>query len=212
MFTGIIQEIGTIQTLNKKNKGLTYSVLAPNLSIDAKLGASISIDGACQTITKIEGETLYFDAIDESLKKTIIGNYKIGSKVHLEPAMQMKDRFDGHIVYGHIDSTTTVKSISTIQNRYDISVYIPDHLIKYTLHGGSICLNGVSLTIYKKDPNSCSVSLIPETLLRTNFTQLKPGSQINLEVDSIGKWIESLYQKEKPSSSLEQSLRSNGFY
>jgi len=207
MFTGIIKEFGKVNSLQRNNKYLKYSVLSEKIAQTTCLGASISIDGACQTVTKIDGNELFFDAIDETLKKTTLGSLKLEQNVHLEPALAFGDPLDGHLVSGHVDNIGKVISIVKTPGRFDLKVSVPSNLSKYIIRGGSICLSGVSLTVFELDHSSCSVSLIPETLKRTHFNTLSPSNTLNIEVDTIGKWIEKLLLHEKNTHSLEDKLR-----
>ncbi len=208
MFTGIIKELGEIKFLQRSSKYLKYSVLSEEISQNTCLGASIAIDGVCQTVTKIDKNELFFEAIDETLKKTSLGSLKLEQKVHLEPALAFGDPLDGHLVSGHVDTQGKVISINKTPGRFDVKVSVPSDISKYIIKGGSICLSGVSLTVFDVDHSSCSVSLIPETLKRTNFNTLSPSSPLNIEVDTIGKWIEKLLLHEKSNHSLENKLRS----
>lgn len=190
MFTGIIRELGTVQKASYHGKILKYVVKAPVISQKTELGASIAINGVCQTVTSIDSDCLSFDAIDETLSKTNLHKLKTGSSVHLEPALTLQQTLDGHLVYGHVDGVGVVSQIQKNPGRFDLSIKLPENCEKYVLKGGSITLDGVSLTVFQTEQNICSVSLIPETLERTNFAQMKIGDSINVEVDVIGKWLE----------------------
>jgi len=211
MFTGIIKEIGLISTVIKKGQLLQYSLSAPKIASHTELGASISVNGVCQTVTKIEGSTLSFDPIDETLSKTTIGNLKSGSKVHLEPALTLQQGLDGHLVYGHIDGKGKVTNLNKTPGRFDLTVLLPEGSEKYVLDGGSIALDGVSLTVFRTENKKCSVSLIPETLDRTLFSALKIGDSINIEVDTIGKWIEKWTLGATSQLNLNEKLRKWGY-
>jgi riboflavin synthase len=208
MFTGIIKEVAPVNSVKKDGKILKYSVLSSNFAKTTQLGASIAIDGVCQTVTQIEKDCLHFDAIDETLKKTTLGKLKLDQNVHLEPALAFGDPLDGHLVSGHVDSVCKVIKIDKTPGRFDLTVSIPNGLSKYILSGGSICLSGVSLTLFNVKETSCSVSLIPETLERTHFGSLTPSSTLNIEVDSIGKWIEKLMKYRDGNSPYESKLKS----
>ena len=190
MFTGIIREIGSLESVLKKGNILQYQLKAPQIASQTELGASIAINGVCQTVTKINGDSLSFDAIDETLSKTTIGNFKVGQKVHLEPALTLQQPLDGHLVYGHVDGLGVVSHLQKTPGRFDLSIHLPKGGERYVLQGGSIALDGVSLTVFDCREDHCSVSLIPETLERTLFANLKIGDSINVEVDAMGKWIE----------------------
>jgi len=190
MFTGIIRELGKLQKIQKNGRLLTYSISAPKVAARAEIGASIAINGVCQTVTKLEHGSMSFDAIEETLKKTTLGKLKMGQMVHVEPALTLQQPLDGHLVYGHVDGIGSVVQLNKTPGRFDLKVRLPDDTSKYVLKGGSIAIDGVSLTVFDCDHDFCSVSLIPETLERTCFATLNLGDPINIEVDTIGKWIE----------------------
>jgi riboflavin synthase len=209
MFTGIIKEIGTIRSLTRIGKNLRYELQAPYSSPKAELGASIAVDGVCQTVSAIHDDTLAFDAIDETLKKTTLGYLSIGKKVHVEPALRMGDAIDGHLVYGHVDGIGQVSAVRDQQGRFDLSVKVPHGYERYCIDGGSIALQGVSLTIYKVEGQIASVSLIPETLARTDFTSLKVGDAINVEVDTFARYLDKFNTSPKPN--LAHQLKDWGY-
>ena len=209
MFTGIVKEIGTIRSLTRIGKNLRYELHAPWSSSRAELGASIAVDGVCQTVSIIQGEHLTFDAIDETLKKTTLGHLSLGAKVHVEPALRMGDAIDGHLVYGHVDGVGHVSAIQNQQGRFDLSVKLPKNYERYCIDGGSIALQGVSLTIYKVEGQIASVSLIPETLARTEFTHLKVGDPINVEVDTFARYLDKFNTSPKPN--LASQLKEWGY-
>lgn len=192
MFTGIVSEIGKVVRVTQKGKVLQYALECGSLVEILKLGASVAVDGVCQTVARIQDQVVEFEAIDETLQKTTLKYLKAHQKVHLEPAMSLGDRLDGHLVYGHVDGMGKVVRMIKREGRYDVKVELPKKCKPYILEGGSICLSGVSLTIFEVDDGSCSVSLIPETLKRTNFDQLEQGNEVNVEVDFVGKWLEKL--------------------
>ena len=210
MFTGIIREIGKIQQVRTSGSRMQYRVYAPESSLNAKCGASIAIDGVCQTVVLNDKGVLSFDAIDETLSKTSLRFLKTGQLVHVEPALAFGSPVDGHLVYGHVDEMGVVHEVRSTSSRFDLCVKLPNHLLKYCLTQGSIAIQGVSLTIFEVSQNLISVSLIPETLARTLFTQLKCGDAINIEVDPIGKWIEKMLPS-APNHGLETRLKAWGY-
>jgi riboflavin synthase len=209
MFTGIIKEIGTVKSITRIGKNLRYELVAPWSSPNAELGASIAIDGVCQTVSAIHEDTLTFDAIDETLKKTTLGSLGINKKVHVEPALRMGDAIDGHLVYGHVDGMGHVSAIQNQQGRFDLSVTLPKNYERYCIDGGSISIQGVSLTIYKVEGTVASVSLIPETLARTRFTSLKVGEAINIEVDTFARYLDKF--NASPKNNLSNQLKDWGY-
>lgn len=192
MFTGLIEEQGTIISLNREATNLNIEVQAKLVLKDIKLGDSIAIDGVCQTVTRIETSSFWVTAIDETLKLTNFNSYKQGTKVNLERCLRPIDRLGGHIVQGHVDGIGTLGSITNADGSYELQVKIPESLDKYIIHKGSIALNGISLTVAGIEDNIVKVCIIPKTWEMTNLAQLKTGDQINIEVDQIAKYIEKL--------------------
>ena len=210
MFTGIIREIGKIQHVRATAGRMQYRVHAPTSASTAISGASIAVNGVCQTVVYNENGILTFDAIDETLGKTTLLYLKTGMDVHIEPALKFGDPVDGHLVYGHVDGLGTVHEIRSSPKRWDLCLKLAPSLIKYCIQGGSIAIHGVSLTIYEVSNELVSVSLIPETLARTLFPLLKSGDSLNIEVDSIGKWIEKLLPQ-APHKGLDLRLKEWGY-
>jgi riboflavin synthase len=210
MFTGIIQEIGRVQRADRSGKILRYRVQVSEELASAKLGASIAIDGVCQTVTENDQGHLGFEAIDETLAKTTLSALRQGSRVHLEPALRLSDRLDGHLVYGHVDLMGKVEKIRRDPGRWDLSISFPQDLSRYVVKGGSICISGVSLTVFEESPGRLSVSLIPETLDRTLFSDLQPGSQVNLEFDTMAKFAEKMTPN-SGANSLENRMTGWGY-
>lgn len=213
MFTGIIKDISTIHAMVRQGRNLRYSVISPICAQKAELGASIAIDGVCQTVSDIQKDgTLSFDAIEETLHKTTLGALQRGQRVHLEPALRMGDAIDGHLVYGHVDGQAKIHHIYHQQGRFDLSIQLNDGYERYCIKGGSIAIHGVSLTIFKVEAKVVSVSLIPETLDRTIFSSLKVGDDVNIEVDAMARYIEKLQGAgAKSNSDLENKLGQWGY-
>ncbi|WP_247231740.1 riboflavin synthase [Telluribacter sp. SYSU D00476] len=191
MFTGIIETVGEVVDLQAEGTNLTFklrSALAPELKVDQ----SLSHNGVCLTVTAIEEDTYYVTAVDETLKKTNLGQLKTGSKVNLERCMSANGRFDGHIVQGHVDQTAVCTRVQELDGSwlYDFS-YDPA-LGNITVEKGSICINGVSLTVFNSQTDSFRVTIIPYTYEHTNFHQLQEGDVVNLEFDILGKYIQRI--------------------
>lgn len=210
MFTGIIQEIGKVTRAERSGKIFRYHVQVSKELLESKEGASIAVDGVCQTVTGKSKECLSFDAIDETLSKTTLGNLRNGSKVHLEPALRLSDRLDGHLVYGHVDLKASVEKVLRDPGRWDLSIAFPQEFSKYVISGGSICISGVSLTIFEESLGRASVSLIPETLERTLFGDLKPGNEVNIEFDTIAKFAEKMAHSDE-NNSLDDRMKKWGY-
>lgn len=189
MFTGIIQEIGTIKTVTPRDELIELeirSVLKPNP------GGSIAIDGACLSATDVLENGFKVEAIPETVSKTIIKNYQPGTPVNLEPALTAGDPLDGHFVSGHVDFTSTVSFVRKQKNSRDLTITIPIDKHKFFPLKGSISINGVSLTISDRTENSLTVSLIPETLKKTNLGDLQKNDTVNIEIDLLSRYLDSL--------------------
>jgi len=190
MFTGLIEEIGIISSVAKQSQGAVISVTCAKILDDLKLGDSVAIDGACQTVVKLRPSGFDVEAAKETLDLTTFNDYKSGRKVNLERAMLSNGRFGGHIVSGHIDGVGIFKRKEN-QGLADVYYFeAHENVAKYIVYKGSICINGVSLTIASIDRNIFSISVIPMTLQETNLPDLKIGDKVNLESDILAKYVE----------------------
>ncbi|KDN55136.1 riboflavin synthase [Flavobacterium seoulense] len=191
MFTGIIETLGTIQEIKKEKDNINVtinSLITPELKIDQ----SVAHNGICLTVVAIKDNTYTVTAIDETIKKTNLGEWKEGNLVNLERAMKLGDRLDGHIVQGHVDQTGTCISIQETNGSWLYTFEYDDKLNNITIEKGSITVNGVSLTVVNSKKNQFSVAIIPYTHEHTNFKDFEVGSKINLEFDVIGKYVSRL--------------------
>lgn len=195
MFTGLVEEVGTINNIHKANQGAVILINCSKILDDIKLGDSVAVNGACQTVTRILSDGFEVEASQETLDITTFKDYKKGEKVNLERAMPANGRFGGHIVSGHIDGVGTFKN-KINQGLADLYYFeAPDEVAKYIVYKGSITINGISLTIASLEDNTFSISVIPHTVQNTNLIYLKPGDKVNLESDVIAKYIEKLIHK-----------------
>jgi len=214
MFTGIIEEIGTIKQLNKGRDSVTLYIEANKILSDIHIGDSISTNGICLTATNIYDDGFTADAMHETLNRTALSELQIGSHVNLERAMPLNGRFGGHIVSGHIDGVGKITGIK----RDDIAVWYTintaPEILKYIVEKGSIAISGVSLTVADVNDNEFKVSIIPHTMANTILPELKIGSLVNLETDIIGKYVEKLMglnNDNKKSGVTMELLFENGF-
>jgi len=191
MFTGIIQETGTIQIQKKSRQGAVLSIRVAGLSRRLRLGDSLSIDGVCLTVSEKSRGRVSLEATPETLRLTNLGSRKDGDRVNLEPAASLSDFLGGHIVQGHVDGTGKVLSITPEGNSHLFRFSAPKKVLKYCAMKGSITVNGVSLTINVVDRNSFEVAIIPHTLEVTNFGDMKVGEFVNLEADVMSKYVEA---------------------
>lgn len=194
MFTGLIEEIGIVKTITSFDKGAVIRIMCFKVKSDLKIGDSIAINGACQTVTKIYDDGFEVEAAYETLKLTNLKVFSNGTRVNLERALTLQSRLGGHLVSGHVDAEGEfLKKIS--EGIAEIFYFkIPETVEKYVVLKGSITVNGVSLTITSVEHNVITISVIPETVRATTFQFLKPGDKINLESDIIAKYIEKFMQ------------------
>ena len=197
MFTGLIAELGTVAAISKGETSAVFTINAPSLISEIKLGDSVAVNGVCLTATSISGNTFTADVMVQTLSLTSLSQIIVNSPVNLELAAQLNARMGGHMVQGHVDGVATVVGLTPGEKWAQFDIKVPDHLTKYIVNQGSICLDGVSLTVgeISDSNNVLTVWLIPETLERTNLSSKKPGDLINIEVDVLAKYVERLLTK-----------------
>jgi riboflavin synthase len=189
MFTGIVEEIGVVKHVLKKKDLAIFQISVRKIVSQTKLGDSISVDGVCLTVRKKDKNVLIFDAVVETCQRTTLGAMVKGQKVNLEPALKVGDRLGGHFVTGHVDAIGEIKSIFTTNHDVQYEISMPKELRKFIAFKGSICLNGVSLTVGAVKKDSFVVHLIPFTLKETNLGSLKRKDKINIEIDILARYI-----------------------
>ena len=197
MFTGLVAELGRVHLIEKGDSSAVFTFEAPHLISEIKVGDSVAVNGVCLTATSISGTQFSADVMVQTLSLTSLAQLSVGSFVNLELATQLQARMGGHLVQGHIDGVGSVIGLTPGEKwaRFDLSV--PAHLAKYIVNQGSICLDGVSLTVgsIEDETNVLTVWLIPETLERTNLSRKLPGDLVNIEVDVLAKYVERLMAK-----------------
>jgi riboflavin synthase len=191
MFTGLIEDIGTVEAFEPGEDG-AYLRIATRLASELAPGDSIAVDGCCLTATVAETASFDTEAMNQTLEVTAIGELRAGARVNLELAMRARDRFGGHIVQGHVDGVGTVAEVAEDGFARRIRVELPQELMRYAIDRGSITLNGVSLTVADLGESWVVVSLIPETLERTNLAELAAGDRLNVETDVVAKYVERI--------------------
>ncbi|WP_367772408.1 riboflavin synthase [Flavobacterium sp. WC2421] len=192
MFTGIIETLGTIQEI-KKEKDNIHVTVDSSITAELQIDQSVAHNGICLTVVAINNNSYTVTAIDETIKKTNLGDWKAGDSVNLERAMKLGDRLDGHIVQGHVDQTGICISTEETNGSWSYTFEYDETLNNLTIEKGSITVNGVSLTVVDSKKNQFSVAIIPYTHEHTNFKDFKVGTKINLEFDVIGKYVSKLY-------------------
>jgi riboflavin synthase len=197
MFTGLIAELGRITAIEKGESSAVFTVSAPALISQIALGDSVAVNGVCLTATSIAGDGFTADVMVQTLAVTSLSQLAVGSPVNLELAALLNTRMGGHMVQGHVDGVATVVGLTPGEKWAQFDITVPEKLAKYIVNQGSICLDGVSLTVGEiNDANNVvTVWLIPETLERTNLAAKQPGDLINVEVDVLAKYVERLLAK-----------------
>lgn len=211
MFTGIIEEIGTVRRIEHGAKGARLTIQAKTVLEDTRIGDSIATNGVCLTVVSMTGDSFSADVMAESLRRSSLGTLQGGSPVNLERAMAANGRFGGHIVSGHIDGTGTIASQKREDNAVWVKIKTPAPLLRYIVEKGSIAIDGVSLTVAAVTDTDFSVSIIPHTGAQTILLGKKPGDPVNLECDVIGKYVEKLTTPHKTGGISTNFLAENGF-
>ena len=191
MFTGLIEEVGTVDALERDADGAKLRI-ASSLAGQLALGDSIAVNGCCLTATAVNRTSFETEAMNQTLEVTALDSVEAGSRVNLELAMKVGDRLGGHIVQGHVDGVGTVSAVEDDGFARRVRVDLPTQLLQFVVDKGSITLSGVSLTVADLGDTWAEVSLIPETLERTNLGDLAPGDRLNVESDVIAKYVERL--------------------
>ena len=211
MFTGIIEEIGTVRRIEHGAKGARLTIQANTVLEDTRIGDSIATNGVCLTVVSMTSDSFSADVMAESLRRSSLGTLQGGSPVNLERAMAANGRFGGHIVSGHIDGTGTIASQKREDNAVWVKIKTPAPLLRYIVEKGSIAIDGVSLTVAAVTDTDFSVSIIPHTGAQTILLGKKPGDPVNLECDAIGKYVEKLTAPHKTGGISTNFLAENGF-
>jgi riboflavin synthase len=219
MFTGLIEEIGTVKSVIMGASSARITIEAHKILKDVKLGDSISINGVCLTVTSFSSNEFTVDVMPETMRKTNLKYLRYGSKVNLERALSLGARLGGHIVTGHIDGVGIIKNFKDEDNAVWVTIEAPDDVLKYIVYKGSIAIDGISLTVAYVDNEVFKVSIIPLTRDKTTLLSKKIGEEVNLECDIIGKYVEKYLEKLYPSNQSSNKgetisiefLKQNGF-
>ena len=213
MFTGIVEELGEIESVKQNTNGLDFCVKAKKIFDDLKTGDSVAINGCCQTVTQIVEDKFYFQAVSETVKLTNLKFLKQGSKINLERAVTLNSRLGGHLVSGHIEGIGKIVAIIPQGNATVFEISAPENIMKYLIYKGSVAINGVSLTICDLAEESVKVAVIPHTISNTTFQFAKIGDEVNLESDILAKYVEKLMIRDDNTKSkiTMEFLKENGF-
>ncbi len=209
MFTGIIEEIGVITSIQRKPRALEITIRAKNVLDDVKRGDSISVNGVCLTVSSFTNELFVVDVIPETFNSTTLSLLKVNSKVNLERAMAAKGRFGGHFVSGHVDGIGVIRSIKKETNAISKKIELNPSLMKYMMVKGSVSIDGTSLTVFHVDRTSITISLIPTTQSDSLLGQKGIGEKVNIECDMLAKYSERLQTSSTNMS--KEWLQEHGF-
>lgn len=213
MFTGLIQEIGHVSDIKKRNHFQVLSVKAKTVLQELSIGDSIAINGVCQTVVNFDDNIFSVECVSETLSKTTLSTIEVGQPVNLESALRLSDRLGGHIVQGHIDEIGHIKKLTQKNNEWLLDVLAPKSLHPYIVLKGSIAVDGTSLTVSNVDSGGFTVSVIPHTFTNTVFCYRTVGDPVNLEVDVIARYVEKqVSKKDKSNGGLTfETLRKMGY-
>lgn len=211
MFTGIIEEVGTIKQIARGAHSATLTIRAQTVLEETKIGDSIAVNGICLTVTRLFPDGFSADVMHETLDRSALAQLSIGSAINLERAMPANGRFGGHIVSGHVDGIGHIAQIRRDDTAIWYTIHAAPALLRYVVEKGSITIDGISLTVAALDREGFSVSIIPHTVSQTNLRQRRKGDAVNLETDIIGKYIERLLhppqEKEKNTITREMLIK-----
>ena len=194
MFSGIVEEMGAVKSVDKGLAGARMSILASTVLHDLKIGESVSVSGACLTIAGLEDQDFSIDISSETLNRTTLGSVTTGTPVNLERAIRFNDRLGGHLVTGHVDGIGLLRGREQDGNAMHLTIEAPDDILRYCIQKGSITVDGISLTINEVSERSFTVAIIPHTAKVTTIGLKQVGDSVNLETDLIGKYVERLLQ------------------
>jgi len=212
MFTGIIEELGKVKSIPAGTSPKRIEIQAKKVLEDLKVGDSISINGACQTVINVKPASFSVETVEETLKRTNLGELKPDQKVNLERSLRFSDRLSGHILTGHVDCKGRIESITQTGGSWIFEFSLPQTYLTYIVEKGSIGVEGISLTVTDLSKNSFRVSVIPHTFTQTNLGKKKKGDMVNIEVDLIGKFVKRFLEtKSSEEKVTEEFLREKGW-
>ncbi|MBO6574752.1 MAG: riboflavin synthase [Rhodothermales bacterium] len=213
MFTGIVETVGRVAAVTPQGGGVRLRIDTP-FAGELRVDESVCVSGACQTVVAQDATSFEVVAVEETLAKTNLASLKAGSPVNLERALKMGGRLDGHLVQGHVDTTGTVTDVQQLETSWLCSVQFDDAFGPYVIPVGSICLDGISLTVARLEGSRLTVAVIPHTWENTTISNWKPGSTVNMEFDMVGKYVVRFLEQQKspPTPGMTASwLREQGF-
>lgn len=211
MFTGIIEEIGTVVKMERRGEGAIITISHSSALDDLKLGDSISVDGICLTITHVEALCFRAEASGETVRRTTLGSKTTNRKVNLERALRLNERLGGHLVTGHIDEVAKIRSIMPEGTSQKITFQITRRIAPYLVEKGSVAVDGISLTVNEVSSDYFNVNVIPYTACRTSLEIKKAGDEVNIETDIIGKYVKKFMARETDKKVNAKFLAEHGF-
>jgi riboflavin synthase len=214
MFTGIIEEVGRVARIEQRGENRRITATAVSAPKELKTGDSIAVSGVCLTALDIKPDSFCADLAPETWRRTSFSRIRKGALVNLELPMKADGRFGGHIVQGHVDGVGTLVGLERIagSENFWLRVELPSEIERYTVYKGSVCIEGISLTVAALENRICTVAIIPHTVEMTNLNSLKKGDPVNLEADLIAKYVEKMLSSRAPQSSLTvEELVRQGF-
>jgi riboflavin synthase len=195
MFTGLIEEIGTVIAARANDRETQLQIVAPEIAKEIRSGESVAVNGCCLTLSSLRNDQLSFDLLEETIRRTNLKELRPDSPVNLERALSADGRFGGHFVQGHIDCTSPILAFEERTGNHRLEVQLPAEFAHYVVNKGSIAMNGISLTVAEVRPKSFVVWIIPYTKTRTNLDRAKAGDLLNLEFDILAKYVERMVWK-----------------
>ena len=212
MFTGIIEEIGTLRSIERRGGKAVLAIAVHALPDDIKAGDSIAVDGVCLTVTSLTGDSFMADAVEETLSRSTLKSWNQGERVNVEYALRAGRRLGGHFVQGHVDGVGIIRDIRELEGSMLYTLLLPEELTSFCIEKGSIAIDGISLTIARLSGNEITVSIIPHTRGNTNLAHKRMGSGVNVEVDLIGKYVRRFLDGAQQNEGIsEEFLRKTGF-
>jgi riboflavin synthase len=194
VFTGIVREIGRIESAEGGEDGVRLVVRAPETAGRTALGDSVLVSGVCLTAVAVENGTLAFEAVPETLRRSSLGSVEPGAAVNVEPALRAGEPLGGHVVQGHVDGVGRISAVGAEGDGRRLEVEVPPELVRYLVEKGSVAVEGVSLTVAAIRDDTIEIALVPHTLEATTLGTLSPGDEVNLEVDVLAKYVERLLE------------------
>ncbi|MDP9727979.1 riboflavin synthase [Alicyclobacillus tolerans] len=201
MFTGLVEELAILKKIDKSPQGARFILAANKILGDMQLGDSIAVNGVCLTVVERMSGAFAVEAVPETMRRTNLGLLQTGDEVHVERALPIGGRLGGHLVSGHIDGTGTVREVMHEGMARVLTIAAPAHLMKYIVHKGSVCIDGVSLTVMEDRGDAFTLSIIPHTGQMTTLASARPGRVVNIECDVLAKYLEKLLQYQTVDSS-----------